>query len=394
MQLSESEHNLLRRLSVFADHFSFDAIEAVAAGADIAPEQVTLLLDKLITQGIIVVETRDQEARYRLSLALRSTAHKQLIDHDEANDAYNRLVVYYSSLVEQMLLEASGPQRAVWMSRLEREHVNLRAVLDWLVARGAAERGLHLAFLLQELWFEDRHTSEGRTWFATLLALPQSPRRTPLHAQALDLAGALALHQDDYVTARALKEEALAILREQSDMARLGYALNHLAYVVGYAQGDLRQAQTLYQEALRYFRELANADGTAHTLANMSTAAILLGDYAAARSLLAESLQMYRELGYVYHMALSLSRAAGIVAGINQPEHALRLAGAGAAHCARIGVSQSRIFEEVRERIILPARQVLSEERQAVLWAEGQAMTLEQGIVYALDVLDLPTPSA
>jgi len=145
---------------------------------------------------------------------------------------------------------------------------------------------------------------------------------------------------------------------------------------------------------LGYFRELANADGTAHTLANMSTAAILLEEYAAARPLLAESLQMYRELGYTYNIALSLSRAAGIAAGINQPEHALRLAGAGAVHCAQIGVTQSRIFEEVRERMIRPARQVVREEKQTVLWAEGQAMTLEQAVMYASEVLDLATPSA
>jgi tetratricopeptide (TPR) repeat protein len=393
-QLSELEHRLWRRLSVFADHFSHNAIQAVAAGTDIASEQVIPLLDQLIAQGVVIVESSDHEARYRLPDALRPMAHAQLIDRGEADAVYSCLVAYYSSLAEQVLQEASGPNRATWMGQLEREHANLRVVLGWLAARGDAERGLELAFLLQELWFEDAHTSEGRTWFATLLALPQASPRTMLRAQALDLAGALAFHQGDHVTARTLQEEGLDILREKGDMARIGYALNHLAYVVAYAQGDLHGAQTLYQEALRYFRELGNADGTAHTLANMGTGAILLGDYVAARPLVMESLQMYRELGYMYNIALSLSRAAGIAAGMNQPERALRLAGASSAACTQIGVSRPGILQEVDERIVVPARQVLSEERQRALWAEGETMALEEAVVYALDSLALAAPES
>jgi len=392
-QLSGLEQILWRQLAVFATRFTRDAIDAVAAGCDIPSEQVFPLLDKLIAHELVIAEPCDDERCYRLPDAVRLVAHAQLINHDEADDAYRSLVRYYASLAEQVLEEASGPQRATWMRRLEREYGNLRVVLDWLVGRGDAERGLQLAFLLQELWFEDVHTGEGRLWFAKLLALPPLSRHTALRAQALDLAGALALHQDDYATASVLKEEAIALLRELGDIARLGYVLNHHAYVVGFAQGDLRQAQALYQEALGYFQTLANADGTAHTLANMGTAAILQNEYAAARLLVAESLQMYRSLGYTYNVALSLSRAAGIAAGTQQPERALRLAGASAAHCATIGVSQSRIFEEVRARLLEPARQLVSAERQTVLWEEGQAMTFEQAVMEALDVLGVAARS-
>ena len=197
--------------------------------------------------------------------------------------------------------------------------------------------------------------------------------------------GALALNQGDYTAARALKEQGLAILRAGSDTARLGSALLHLGHLIGFAQGDLPAARELYREALGLFRGLSQAECTADALANLGSVAILMGDYAGASPLVAESLQIYRTLGYPYDMALSLGRAAGIAAGTGQPERALRLAGASAAHCASIGVSQPPLFHERSKRMIASAREALSEAAQAACWAEGQALLLEQAAVYALE---------
>jgi tetratricopeptide (TPR) repeat protein len=271
------------------------------------------------------------------------------------------------------------------MQRLEREHRNLHALLTWLVVHNDAERGLQLAYLLQEFWFEEVHTSQGRAWFATMLALPQAATPTILRAQSLDLAGALALNQGDYAAARELKEEGLSILRNLGDSVRLGYSLLHMGYVVGDAQGDLQAAQALYQEALDRFRELSHVEGTAHALANLGTATILLRDCATARPLVDESLRIYQELGFEWDMALSLGRAAGIAAGTGQNERALRLAGASAAHCARIGVSLPQLFHERHEKMIEHARRTLDEATQEALWREGQEMPMEQAVAYALE---------
>lgn len=392
-QLSAFEQILWRHLAVFSSQFTRDAIESVAAKRNIPSEQLAPFLDSLIAQRLVIAEPCDDERWYRLPEALRSAAYAELLASGEADEAYRSLVTYYVSLAEQLLEAATGPQRATSMRRLEREYANLHAILDWVVTQGDAESGLRLAFLLQELWFEDRHTSDGRLVFAKLLALPQSSHHTALRAQVLDLAGALALHQDDYATASVLKKEAIALLRGLGDVARLGYVLNHHAYVVGFAQGDLHQAEALFHEALDYFRTCGNTDGTAHTLANMGTTALLQGAYVRARPLLAESLQLYRTLGYTYNVALSLSRVAGFAAGTHQPQWALRLAGASAAHCVALGVSQSPLFDEVRARLLEPARQLLSQEQQTALWAEGQAMTLDQGVREALALLGEPEPS-
>ena len=383
--LSKPEQMLWRRISVFAGSFSHEAVEAVCCGEDIPQEAVADLLDQLVAKGLLTAEAGGEETRYRLTEALRPAAQAQLATGGEADIVYDRLVAFLSLLAGQALEAAFGPQRAAWMQRLEREHTNFSAALEWLVARGDAERGLRLADLLQELWFEEQHTSEGRAWFAALLDLPQAVARTTQRAMALDLAGAYALNQGDYAVARALKEEGVEILRELGDTERLGYVLLHLGHLAGYAQEDFRAARALYQEGLELFRDSSNVDGTAHALFNLGNVAVLTGDYATARPLVADSLRMYREQGFLYGMASALNSAAGVAAGTNRPERALRLAGASDAHCAAIGVSQPAVFEAWRERKIEQARQALNDTTQAALWAEGQAMPLDQAVAYALE---------
>ncbi len=390
--LSESAPAVWRRLSVFSGSCSREALEAVAAGEDLAPGDISALLAQLASQGLILVEQSDHEVRYRLPAALHPEAWTQLNDSGEVETVYQRLVSFYVTLAQRVLGEAFGPQRSVWMQRLEQEQVNLHALLDWLVKQGDAERGLELAFLLQELWFEEPHTSEGREWFARLLALPHAAAPNSLRAQALDLAGALALNQGDYTVAHSLKEEGLTILRQLGEPVSIGYALLHLGHLVGLAHGDFTTAQARYQEALEHLRRADHAEGITHALACLGSIAILQGDYATACPLIEESLRRYWELGADYDLAVSLWRVAGVAAGLGHPEQALRLAGASAVQMAAIGVSQPPAFQERYEQMLEPARAVLNEAAQTALWEEGQAMTLEQTIVYALEELAALAP--
>ncbi|HET8670162.1 MAG TPA: hypothetical protein VFM05_05890, partial [Candidatus Saccharimonadales bacterium] len=106
-----------------------------------------------------------------------------------------------------------GEQRAKWMKRLEAEHDELINLLENLLDRNAAESGLRLTSLLQELWFEPQHTAEGLDWLKRFLALPAAQARTSSRASGLDLGGAYALNLGDYTEAQRLKEEALSIFR-------------------------------------------------------------------------------------------------------------------------------------------------------------------------------------
>jgi non-specific serine/threonine protein kinase len=377
------EQLLEQRLSIFAGSFSLEAIKAIFTHDEIKGEKLASLLDHLVSQGKIETEGQGDNRRYWLSEERRPVGKAQLSASGAEDAVYSHLVDYYLGLAERSLEEAFGPERAMWLNRLEQEHINLQSVFTWLVERGEAERGLRLAYSLQELWFEDHHTSEARTLFTALLALPAASARTRTRAEYLDLVGAFALNQNDYAKARSLKQQGVAICRELEDSAALGRSLIHLGRVELYA-GELPAAQRLYQEALQIFCDLGDQRWTAYAIDNLGRVKLELGDYVTANKLVQESLQRYRDLNLEWELALTIGNAAGVAAGLGQLERSIRLAGASAAHRERIGVSLPPAFKDRFERIIESARQALAESAQAKVWEEGQAMTLEQAAEYAL----------
>jgi hypothetical protein len=110
------------------------------------------------------------------------------------------------------------------------------------------------------------------------------------------------------------------------------------------------------------------------------------GDYAAARSLHEEGLAIFRELGDKGGIAQSLESLAGLAAVWGRGlERAARLWGAAAALREAIGAPLPPSEREKYEREVGAARAALGEEAFASAWAEGEAMTLEQAIAYALE---------
>ena len=74
----------------------------------------------------------------------------------------------------------------------------------------------------------------------------------------------------------------------------------------------------------------------------------------------------------------------GVAAARQQPERAARLFGAAIEDNTLISVMEPAEQADT-ERCIAAARAQLDETVFAVAWAEGQAMTLEQAIAYALE---------
>jgi hypothetical protein len=99
----------------------------------------------------------------------------------------------------------------------------------------------------------------------------------------------------------------------------------------------------------------------------------MLGDYAAARPLVAECMRLYQELGDAWSLAHTLLLSAGLAVGSARAYPALRLAGAAAAQQEAIGVTLPAILSDPYERMLDPARAALGAPAQAEAWAEGRA---------------------
>jgi non-specific serine/threonine protein kinase len=193
----------------------------------------------------------------------------------------------------------------------------------------------------------------------------------------------LALDQGDYERARRVAEECLALAREDGFAVHIAPALSHLG-VASLRQGDIATARSRLEESLALFREL-NPTFVAGSLRYLAEAALQTGDDTRARSLLVESLSALREWeDREMDVVGALEVFAALAVARGWPTRALRLAGAAEAlrrarHIRIVPAEQAEL-----DRRLKTARQALGEEGAAAAWTNGQALSLEQAVAYAL----------
>ena len=73
-------------------------------------------------------------------------------------------------LAEQAAPHLSGADQRTWLDRLERDHDNLRAALDWATARPDPEVAARLAFALWRFWQQRGYLNEARARFEAMAA--------------------------------------------------------------------------------------------------------------------------------------------------------------------------------------------------------------------------------
>ena len=316
--LGESEKLILQRLSVFVGGWTLAAAEEVCAGDGIEHKDILDLLTSLADKSLVASEQEDAPTRYRLLETVRQYARKRLDDTGGSAALRVRHRDYYLAIAEEANPKLKGDEQAEWLRRLEEEHDNLRAGLEWSLVEAGSKGGLRLCGALQRFWWTHGHLAEGRQWCTRVLCKAGAEERTPERANALNGAGVLAYHQGDYPAARALHEESLAIRRELGDRPGVGASLGNLGNVA-FNQGDYPAATALQEQSLAIRRELGDRYGTATTLNNLGAVAINQGDYPGARAVLEESLAISRELGNPHSIALSLSNLGHVA--LNQGDY-------------------------------------------------------------------------
>jgi non-specific serine/threonine protein kinase len=316
-----------------------------------------------------------------------------------------------------------GPEQVVWLERLEIEYDNLRAALEWSMARGdAAENGLRLAVTLRRFWELHGHFAEGRRWLEGFLT-QSAAAPTALRGAALNGAGILAYRQGDYEQVSTQCTEALVICEGSGDKRGTAEALHFLAHLlqvkgeyarasemmersvalyreaddtagmansvdclgeIARSRGDYGAAATLTSEALTLYTKAGNVRGRAHALHNLGYIALRQGNTKRARALFQESLGLALGQGIHRDVVFALAGLVGASAGDMQPHWGVRLFGAVEALLSRIEIRLEPAERADFERSVSDARARMTAEAFAAAWAEGRAMTLEQAIEYAL----------
>ena len=295
--LDAAEQKLFRRLSVFVGGCTLEAAEAVCNTKRDLELDVLDGMASILDKSLQQVHPTLGESRFVMLETIREYGLEHLVASGEEAATRRAHAAYYLVLAEeQEATQETDPVTTEWLDRLELEHDNIRAALEWLIQSQNAEWGLRLGAALFRFWEMREHLTEGRDFLARVLKLPGAAPRTQIRARALFAASVLASEQRDFVSAPAFMEESLEIARELGDQRGIAVSLNALA-VYARDRGDLAHARTLFDESLAVWRELGDRAAVARSLSNLANVLKLHGEYELALSLYGECLSIFHELG-------------------------------------------------------------------------------------------------
>jgi non-specific serine/threonine protein kinase len=394
---------------VFAGGFDDEAARLIA---DAAPEA----LDALMARSLL----RAGDDRRTMLETIRERSLERLEGSGEAAAVRARHADHFVAFAETSEDALKGADQQAWGQRVERDHDNLRAALEWTLDGDAAARmlGLRMAAALGWFWYTHGHGAEGVRWLEQALgAVTDGPallrgrathvfgillsQRADLHeaderfraglqlfreaadegrqAGSLNSLAANARQRGDMAAARELFDQAVTLRRRMGDRKSLADPLSNLG-VVAMDTGDFDEARELLDESLQIDREYANDWGIALNLGNLGALAMERGDLGEARRLLRESLAGLRPLEDRWSLLQALERFAGLAAAKGEAGLAARLAGAADARRQELGEPLAPTEAAILDRHLAGARAALSPEEFAQAWATGAAFGLDDAL--------------
>jgi hypothetical protein len=158
--------------------------------------------------------------------------------------------------------------------------------------------------------------------------------------------------------------------------------------LVAQGEGDDAAARDLLEAGLVEARRHGHALGIADSLAALGWLALCAGDLGSARAFYAESLKLVQELGHRLEVPACLEGLAAVAYGNEDArgdgERSARLLGAAHALREAMGLPVPPDRRPGTERCLEAVRAALGGAAFASAWADGQAMSLEDAIAYAL----------
>jgi predicted ATPase/DNA-binding NarL/FixJ family response regulator len=273
--LAPDEQRLFRRLCVFADGATLEAVEAVYgpdAGARPAFDVLGALVDHSLVQA---VPLPSGETRFVLLETLRDYGREQLERAGEEDAARLAHATWYIDLAEVAEPHLLGRGQRAWLEGLQPEIANIRAAVTWLLDSGREPLALRLLAALWRFCSAYGLSREARDWLQRALAAP-STRNAPRRAKALIAAGHLFEDQRQLAAARACFEDAREVAVATGDRLAESQALMGIG-IVTHDAGDYAAALPIHERALALARETGHRHTITRSLGSLGAISYFQG---------------------------------------------------------------------------------------------------------------------
>jgi predicted ATPase len=196
--------------------------------------------------------------------------------------------------------------------------------------------------------------------------------------------GNAALGMDNPSEAKAYLEQAHEIGRKVGEKWLLSLVLNNYGEVAR-VKGDYLLARDFYEESESLLREMGDKGDLARLVHNLGYIDLHMGNLEKAEKQIHESMAMFRKLSNQRGLSECLASLAGLCIERGRERRATTLLGAaGALLSATGGVWWPADRVEV-ERNLQVLWDNLEEEEYTEAWSQGQGMTLDEAIDYAVE---------
>jgi predicted ATPase/class 3 adenylate cyclase len=303
--LSADEKTVLDRLAVFSGGFTLEAAERICAADPLRETTVLDAIERLVAKSLVIAE-QQTETRYRLLETIRQYAGEKLMDSGEADRVRQRHFAFFLELAQRATDAFDGPFVLEWLDRIEAEHDNVRAALDWSADASPPDYA-GLAGAMAGFWDTRGHFTEGFARLEHAIAAHATPDETRL--RALIGAGEMAYRLDLTRRSSDMLTEAVQLAHSLGDVrletqATLDLAIDSILDGPDTIESLGKRAQGLAQST-------GDAPREAYALFVLGRAATLRADYGEAQQIFLDSARRWEASGCVLRAPLALVYAGG-----------------------------------------------------------------------------------
>lgn len=337
--LNESEKKLFRRLAVFNQGFSLEAIEKVCYETEVEAlipiNEIESLIDKALVQKL------DGNFQFSILQTIKDFAREKWVEAKEVDFISMKHAQFFHEISEQILEGTQGKEQYHRMQLGMVEEPNILLALDYLLEQArqdngkAREMGFRICGNLWTFWHIHGKHVTAREYINSFFesdkeGLPSIGRCGALfclHVACFTL-GEIQISEE---VARRLHDEAKALNNEE-ELAKGYFAMGFgnmfssleeslrynrsaiqifrklkATYWLGLSlwqngifnliSGNEKDAKSSYSEALRIFRNLNEYEGIGIAQSGLCTLAFLAGDYDHALRLYADTLDAFKTIG-------------------------------------------------------------------------------------------------
>jgi predicted ATPase/class 3 adenylate cyclase len=384
--LDEGHRRLLDRLSVFEGGIDLAAAEAVCGPTVEIGLDVVDGLVALVDQSLIRSVDTEGDPRFQMLDTIRAYAAERLDARGERDEILDRHGRWFLELAERLAPQLAGADQRRHLDQLEREHDNIRAVLDRASAAGDASTAIRLAFAMWRVWQKRGHLNEARRRLEAMATQPWSREDPQLRARLLEALGGVYWWQADIVSMKVAYEEAAGIWRELGDKAELANALYNYSFAFTVAATPTDPTENTdpeglglraLEEALALFRELGDRRGEANVLWGLGNRRYFSGADDPGISDFRAALEGFRAVGDTTMEAWAMHMLGGALLRTGKRDESRPIFGEALRHF--VGAGDAAGIAMVIDDL---SSQALADEdplRAAKLWGAARSLTAATG---------------